>query len=140
MLSKPRIGPSTFRERMGAVISEPPTLTEFRDAVRTAKGGVTGGMSGLTYDILNCLPDEAIEMAYNAILKIKSAGHQPKHWTWKWISPIPKIAGDNSLQNIRPISLVEVLRNVWSGICVSKIMVCYTLRSMVIGKKGALVP
>ena len=93
----------SLRERMGAAISEPPTLKEFKDAVRNAKGGVTGGMSGLTYDILNCWPDEAIEMAYNAILKIKGAGRQPKHWTWKWISPIPKVAGDNSLQNIRPI-------------------------------------
>ena len=112
---------TTLRERLGAAISEPPSLKEFKDAVKNAKGGVTSGMSGLTYDILNCWPDEAIEMAYNAILKIKTAGRQPKHWTWKWITPIPKNAGDNSLDNIRPISLVEVLRKVWSGIRVSKI-------------------
>ena len=78
-------------------------------------------MSGLTYDILNRWPDVAIEMAYNSILGIKKAGRHPTHWTWKWITPIPKVAGDNSLENIRPISLVEVLRKVWSGIRVKRI-------------------
>ena len=111
----------TLREKMEKVISEVPTLEEFRGAVRKAKGGVTSGMSGLTYDILNCWPDSAIEMAYNAICKIKESGRHPTQWKWKWISPIPKVAGDNSLENIRPISLVEILRKVWTGIRVSKI-------------------
>ena len=82
---------------------------------------MTSGMSGLTYDILRHWPDEAIELAYAAITKIKSAGSQPTHWMWKWMSPIPKVAGDNSLANIRPISLIEVLCKVWSGLRVKKI-------------------
>ena len=47
----------------------------------------------------------------------------PESWMHRWISVIPKDkSGPIQLERIRPISLYEVTRKIWTGILNSRIM------------------
>ena len=110
----------TLREKFAELLKTP-TLEEFKDACRNAKGGKAGSMSGLTYSIVNSWSDRVIATAYYCIVGLKKAGVHPSHWMWKWLAPMPKIEGDITVKDLRPLTLTEVTRQIWTSITVKKI-------------------
>jgi hypothetical protein len=49
--------------------------------------------------------------------------HQTRPIWWKdhILSPLPKIPGNTELKNMRPISLFEIIRKIWTGMIVRRI-------------------
>jgi hypothetical protein len=44
----------------------------------------------------------------------------PDHWRWRWLVPIPKVPNP-TLADLRPLSLIEPLRKVWTSIFVYRV-------------------
>ena len=101
-------------------VSLPPTIDEWMSRVRSLPKKSAGGPSGLTYDMVQCWPLEihvAVLAAHNALW---AAGRIPSNWSQKWLVLIPKGAG-GSLDDFRPLMLIEALRKIWSGIFLRRI-------------------
>ena len=112
---------NTLRETMKKVLVMP-TLEEWRTACKNASGGKASSMSGLTYDIVKGWPPEVVDRTYECIAGIKKAGEHPKHWAYKWLAPMPKKTGDDiSVNDLRPLTLIEVTRKLWTSVTVRKI-------------------
>jgi hypothetical protein len=54
----------------------------------------------------------------------------PEGWADGVLCPIPKKPGDTTLQNMRPIGLLEVIRKVWTGIIIRRIQAQWDKRSL----------
>ena len=99
-----------------------PTIEEWRNACKNASGGKACSMSGLTYSMVKGWLDEMVDRTYECIAGIKAAGEHPKHWTYKWLAPMPKKSGDDiTVNDLRPLTLIEVTRKLWTSITVRKI-------------------
>ena len=50
------------------LFSKPPSLADFQAAIARKRGGSTGGMSGLTYEMVKHWPDDVVYMVYDLIV------------------------------------------------------------------------
>jgi len=107
-------------QSIGDLFQCPPTLEEFTREIRTPRPLTTGGMSGLTYQMMRLWPPEVVRAAYVAIRTMWQSGHIPDMWKWRWLVPIPKGA-NSDIGNLRPIMLLEVTRKAWASLIMSKI-------------------
>ena len=60
-------------------------------------------------------PDEVIKTVYELLVKQWNSSTMPEFMKWRWLCPIPKRQGDVRMTDLRPLSLVEVLRKSWSS-------------------------
>ena len=78
-------------------------------------------MSGFTYNLMSLWPTMVVEQVYDLLCAIWTHKSTPPFWKWRWLVPIPKKADNNTLSNLRPISLIEASRKIWIGLYVDKI-------------------
>lgn len=98
-----------------------PTLQEFQQSINHTKSFSSGGMSGLTNNMMKCWPKKMVESVHMMLCDIWNDDHGiPDYWKWKWLVPIPKVPNP-AKEDLRPLALIEVLRKVWSGIFVHRI-------------------
>ena len=119
------------REEMRAAVADelevtlspdkPPTYEEFEEHLAWCKrGGKGAGPSGVPYEVLWRLPEEAKEQLYDKLVEVWRTGEYPGFWGLRWIAPIPKT--DNpTVDDLRPIALVETTRKVWNGLLLRRI-------------------
>ena len=98
-----------------------PTPEEFRNEVRLAPNGRSGGPSGLTYDMLKAIPDWTIDLIHNKMTTLWEDKTTPTWLRKKWLCPIPKDPDSSSLDKLRPIMLIEVIRKLWTGTIIRKL-------------------
>ena len=98
-----------------------PSLAEFKAAIANKSGHSAGGPSGLLYDHIKCWSPDVVEEAYSCLCVLWTARHVPEAWLWKWLVPLPK-GTSNRLADLRPIMLMEVLRKLWTGLIVRRIV------------------
>jgi hypothetical protein len=103
-------------------LTNDPTKEQFREACsRASKGkGKAGGLSGNTYAIISQWPEKLTDLVYDLIVKVRSGGGHPSGWKHKWLAILPKIRGEVTLQDVRPLTLLECARKIWTSIRVSK--------------------
>jgi hypothetical protein len=98
-----------------------PTLDELQAAIKHTKSFSTGGVSGLTNNMMKCWPVELVTQVHDALCKLWTDNRKiPNYFKWKWLVPIPKV-NNPSINDLRPLALVEVLRKAWIGIFVRRI-------------------
>ena len=112
---------TTVKDHIEATLTAPPTLAEFKSACKNTKGGDAPGPSGLTWQMVSNWSDPVVEHVYNLLISIHADGSSPQHWAWKWLAPIPKVTSNVTVKDLRPLSLIEVLRKLWNGIQVRKV-------------------
>ena len=100
---------------MSDALTTVPSLEEFTAIIRKGYGGKASGMSGLTYQLMKVCPTRIIERVYNLLVHQWNSSSVPEFMKWRWLSPIPKKKGDVRREDLRPLSLVEVLRKSWSS-------------------------
>ena len=105
-------------EAAGAAALTIPTLAQFQAAIRRPRGGMTGGITGCTFNMMSQWSEKAIEALHLALASMSEEGAAPAFWNRRWLAVVPK-AGEKSIQNMRPITLVEVLAKLWHGFSVS---------------------
>ena len=64
--------------------------------------------------------DEVIKSIYAALCELWITKSVPVEWTRRWVHLIPK-APDPSLDELRPICLLEVTRKLWVGLVIETI-------------------
>ena len=113
-------------------------------ACKHTKGGAAPGTSGLTWQMIEHWSDEIVTHVYNLLIAIHAEGSSPAHWAWKWLSPVPKVTHNITTKDLRPLSLIEVLRKLWNGLQdgryghSSQNTTCYTTRkTLICGTKAA---
>ena len=62
-------------------------------------------------------PQEIMEAVYKALCKLDESSTVPLYWKNKALIPMPK-APNPTLEQLRPLMLIEVLRKVWCGFSV----------------------
>ena len=88
----------------------PPSYQDFLSAIKSSPGSTASGPSGLTYGMMKAWPEEVSHLAYDILVKMWGAKHVPEWWKFRWLAPIPKNPLAPTVDELRPIMLLEVLR------------------------------
>ena len=109
-----------MKDELADQLNQPPSYAEFVERLRKPRGGPTAGLTGLTYNMMAEWPDEIAKSIYEALCKLELEQSVPLFWKNKALIPMPK-AHDPTLEQLRPLMLIEVLRKAWCGFSVSKV-------------------
>lgn len=114
---------SIVLERFQKTVMEIPSFEEFNDCIKRLPDRSAPGMSGLNYDGIKLWDNNTRLIILEALIEMWKNKTVPKNWTWRWLVPIPKCPNP-TLNDLRPLVLIEALRKVWAGIFVHRIN-CY---------------
>ena len=103
-------------------LAHPPTLDEFTAAIHHHRGSTSPGATGLTYNMAKGWPPEATAFAHHCLLLLWDLPETPPWMQWGWLCPKPKDPETEvTLDGLRPLILLEVIRKLWVGIVVNRI-------------------
>jgi hypothetical protein len=105
-----------------------PSLNSFVEAIKSARADSIGGLTGLSYNMIKKWPPHLLAAAHSALSALWDSRSIPDFWKWKWLVPIPKKA-DPTLNELRPLTLIEVTRKIWSSIFVRRLQDLWTIDS-----------
>ena len=71
--------------------------------------------------MLVCLPESLRQTTYHALSKLWQDRTIPNDWKTSILRAIPKVKEDITLNDLRPLKLIEVARKLWAGIFVNRI-------------------
>ena len=108
-------------DELQPLLHSAPSFDEFQLAIRSKRGHSAGGPSGLLYDHLKHWPLSVQQEAYRCLTTLWLDRTIPASWLWKWLVPIPK-SSSQKVSDLRPIMLMEVLRKIWTGLIVRRIL------------------
>ena len=113
--------PSVDKQRMLAeALNRAPTQYEFEKALRIANGNSAAGKSGLSYNMMKLWPDGLKTDFFLLLLHLWNENITPEYWKEELIYLIPKGALPE-LDKLRPITLLETARKMWSSIMSNRI-------------------
>ena len=75
--------------------------------LRPSNGGTAGGMQGLTNAMMKAWPPEIIYYVYGLLLSHWADKMVPGWWWHLWLIPLPKKPANPTLDELRPIVLLE---------------------------------
>jgi len=97
-------------------INAPITFEDFNQSLNDIKNGGAPGPSGATANMIKAWSPATRKLVHGHMNHIWTTRTIPRWFKDKDIKLVPKLAGDPSLDNMRPISLYEVLRKTWTTI------------------------
>ena len=107
---------------MAEAFSSVPTFAEWQDTIKMTHNNSSGGMSGCSYNQLKHWPVELSRDVYATVAACWQDKSIPIGWKWRWLVPIPKKPADiPSINDLRPLILVEAVRKVWSKLVLQKL-------------------
>ena len=107
---------------LATALAQPPSLDEFTAAIQAHRVSTSPGATGLTYTMVRGWPPDIIQYAHQCLSMLWHADHTPEWMQWGWLCPKPKDPeADVTLEGLRPLILLEVLRKIWVGITIDKI-------------------
>ena len=109
------------QEAIKVALDHPPSFARFKYALQHGKTKSSPGPSGLTYTMMKHWPDEVLKSIYDLLVRLWNTKSHPEHWQQKWAVFIPKVVGSKSLNDLRPIMLLETLRKQWFKLIVADI-------------------
>ena len=102
-------------------ISETPTYTDFITALRAMPTKSAAGPSGLTYNMIASLPTDHLLALYQHLVILWEHRSTLPAWKWRELSPLPKLLENITINDIRPLTLIETACKVWVSIIINKI-------------------
>ncbi len=78
------------------------------------------GASGLSYAMIKLWPESYLRRAYECLKAAWLDKTILPGWSTKILAPIPK-KPDPSIDDLRPLMLIEVTRKIWMGLIMNKI-------------------
>ena len=115
-----KLSPDTTA-RIEDVLQAPVTFQDFTDAIQDVKTNGAPGPSDHTANMLKAWSLETTTIVYNHMCNIWGNRLSPSWFKDKTVKLAPKIPGNTDLKNMRPISLYEVIRKVWTTILAKRI-------------------
>ena len=103
----------------------PITIAEFEAQIKGCSNDKSPGLTGFTINMMKKLPVECREYIYHLISTFWTFGsdnHIPSFWKDRFLALIPKDKNKAiSADRVRPISLYEVTRKIWTGAIMKRI-------------------
>ena len=116
---------SSLKEQVAASLAREITFQEFKNTVIGKASGKSPGISQFSINMLKGLPEDLLFSVYRALNHLwvnRDTGISPESWKNRFLAMVPKVAESAPvLDQIRPISLYETLRKVWTTIVTSRI-------------------
>src|SRR4051812_44468669 len=111
-LPSDEINPTIYKDLLA-----PPTDEEWKEAIKNLSNNKAAGLSGIPYDLIKQLPEEASLYLKLLITECFDLEEIPSHWKDATIYPIPKPYDWNCyLSNTRPITLLDTARKIMTRI------------------------
>ena len=79
-------------------------------------------MQGLTYAMMKAWPEDITRYVYDLLCSLWHQKMVPGWWRHRWLIPFPKKPENPTLEELRPIFLLEATRKCWTGLIVAAIM------------------
>ena len=115
-----KVSEEVSREIAG-VSAKPIRFDEFNDAIDRAKSDKAPGPSGFTINMLKSLSTDSKRFIHRSMTVMWEKKFIPQWMKDRMMALIPKKSGEPTLDNLRPIGLLEVLRKIWAGIVIRRI-------------------
>jgi hypothetical protein len=116
-----------LRAEMESSLSESPTYEDFLKHVKGKAKNKSPGITGLSINMIHCLPPPASKCMYVLLLTMWSHRYLPPWWKHHWITLVPKTTDIHvTLLKLRPICPLEVTRKIWSLLIIRKIIKVWT--------------
>ena len=80
-----------------------------------------------------------ITAIYQALAALWADKATPDSWKWRWLVPIPKVPSP-SLGDLRPLSLVEVLRKLWASVIMRNVSAAWARTSTLNRNQHGFIP
>ena len=110
----------TVRGILAEELKSPPTFEQFLGALKSKSPDSAAGMSGVTYGMLQLIKEYDLNSIHDDLCRCWITGVYPESFYWRWLHMIPKV--DNpTIEQVRPLMLVEAIRKIWMGIPVNMI-------------------
>ena len=109
------------RQRIEATIQAPITFEQFNAEIDHLATGGAPGPSEATVNMLKAWPTDIRQLAHQHMTTIWTSRTSPVWFKDKIVKLAPKIPGNTDLSNMRPISLYEILRKLWTTIIAKRI-------------------
>ena len=117
---------SKLKEDIAASLSEAVTYEDFKKTVDGKASGKAPGISQFSINMLKGLPEDLLFPVYRALNHLwtnRDTGISPESWKNRLLVMVPKLSESApALDRVRPISLYEVLRKVWTTIITTRIV------------------
>jgi hypothetical protein len=113
LLDARRCHNSIHEEEIAQAMAIPFTVADMRLLIRK-KSNTAPGLTGLTYQMLSLLPDEATLDLFKLMDRMWGAKHVPEFWKLKGLIGIPKTEVVTGVNDLRPIGLIETTRKLWT--------------------------
>ena len=111
-----------LQQELQLALRDPPSLAEFTAAIHYHKGSTAPGATGFTYNMVKGWPPSVIQKVH-ALHQRSFSGPNPTWLQWGWLCLKPKDPENGiTLDGLRPLMLLEVLRKLWIWIHVRKIV------------------
>ena len=101
-------------------VAEEITLEELKEYLRAAKKGTAPGVSGVPIEMWWHAPEEALKELVDIMNIVMESGRIPEAWEHRVIRPLAKTETAVGLNDIRPITLLEVSQKILTGIITIK--------------------
>ena len=105
----------TVRAKVATEMRRPITYAEFQAHVKKPRKGKAPGVTGLTYEMIKALPDTHSRAVFDYMSKMYQEHYVPQWFKDRWLCPLPK-KENPTVNDLRPISLLETLRKLWLGL------------------------
>ena len=107
-------------------LDQDPTLEDFLRTLKSMPSHSAPGPSGLTYNMILALPSLHLTALYEYLLILWKHKHVLPTWKWRELAPLPKVLENITINDIRPLTLIETCRKVWVSIFINRIKQFWT--------------
>ena len=115
-------GVEHVRADLARELATPPSLGEFNGIIAGHRGSTTPGATGLTYNMVKGWPAPVRTFAHRCLVELWGQPSTPPWLQWGWLCPKPKDPeAEVTLDGLRPLILLEVLRKLWVGLIIGRI-------------------
>ena len=115
----------TLHDTMNDTLNRDINFADFMNEIHRRANNKSPGPSGFTINMLKSLPSSTLQALFDSLNELWTSPDQsilPDSWYTRWLCLIPKDKfGPPNLDRIRPISLFEVIRKVWTSILITRI-------------------
>ena len=104
-----------------AHLSATPTYEEFLTGLTSTPSKSAPGPSGLTYNMIASLPPEHLKHLYDHLAHLWTTRQGCPDWKWRLLSPLPKVFENITINDIRPLTLIETTRKLWVSLIINRV-------------------
>ena len=105
-----------IRNEIAKALAAPITLADFKASLLSSAPKTAPGPSGITISMLKSIPEELLETLFHHYNAMWEAKYVPASWRKRVMAMIPKHDNAPTIQDMRPIMLLEVIRKAWLSI------------------------